>query len=268
MAVREDLRYEVIRLEDVSHEGAKRYSATLLVDRHYARDMLRQIVVEATQSVRNQNYARNEMVTATWGPQPAHVVWLFVACEPEDIRNANWLCRTQWIGDSLADDMRPTSLDADERVSGVGIVWNDEYEARKEVYRAHSSPKGEYLHLTAEIAGQMLAFGEQAATWFRSYEDGKMSEEELSAAIQSDTNRVHDTYLASGDIPFAPEDCKRYDEHLQCLCATVDTMYQLWSEEGAKQRPEPNRRYPMRDTVKRFTEQQDRLAYEEKRLHY
>ncbi len=267
MAVREDPRYEVVRLEDVSHAGARSYSATLLVDRHYARDVLRQMVVDATQSVRNQDYARNEMVTARWGSQPAHVVWLFVACEPEDIRNTNWLCRTQWIDDGLVDNMRPISLNADEQVNGVGIAWNDDYESRKEMHREHSSPKGEYLRLAAEISEQMITFGQQAASWFASYEDSKMSEKELIAAVQSDTDRVRDTYLASGDMPFPPEDCKRYDEHLHGLCAIVDNMYLLWSEKGAELWPEPNRRYLVSDAVKRFIGERDRLAYEAERLH-
>lgn len=93
MTVREKHQYTVMNQQDVSHGGAKRYSATILLDRHYPRAVIKDIVEEVTERLKTSCYYRNDSVKARWGTEPAHVVWLYVAYDPSDIRNVNWVCR-------------------------------------------------------------------------------------------------------------------------------------------------------------------------------
>ena len=49
--VKDGVRYEIPQLQDVSHGGAKRLKAMVLVDPHYDREVLREIIREATRRV-------------------------------------------------------------------------------------------------------------------------------------------------------------------------------------------------------------------------
>lgn len=266
-SVRETARYEVVSLKDVSHAGAKRYKAFVLLDRHYDKEVLREIIVEATKRIRSETYMRNSKVAARWGNSDAQVVWLFIACEPQDIRTANWVCRTSWIDDALEDNMRPLGEDGDDKVEGIEISWNDDYESMRTLYDTHSAPKGEYLQAVKPILQKMRDASERAAAAFDAFTHGRLSGSKLIERMQAERGPVAELYRASGNVPFPPEDCRDYNERFHCLCAVVDDMFLLYSEDGLKTWPSKNRQVLMRDAVERFHEDLRGLEAEEQKLH-
>lgn len=71
MEVREKARYKIIRLEDISHAVAKRYSAKIILDRHYPKEVVKTIIQEVTEKLKCTNYYRSELVKERWGKTPA-----------------------------------------------------------------------------------------------------------------------------------------------------------------------------------------------------
>ena len=88
--VREDAKWEILKLRDLSHGFAKRLAATVLTDRHYPQDVVRNIIAEVLNDIRTDPYVRNRLVHARWGETPAHVVWIDIAFDIEDINRCNW----------------------------------------------------------------------------------------------------------------------------------------------------------------------------------
>ena len=53
---KEKYRFTITQQKDVSHGGAKRYSAVILTDRYYQKDLLRKIISDATKKLKYSNY--------------------------------------------------------------------------------------------------------------------------------------------------------------------------------------------------------------------
>ena len=267
MEVREKIRYTIVRQKDVSHAGAKRYSATILLDRHYPKDVIRTIIQGATEELKYSNYYRNERVKARWGKIPAHVVWLFIAYDLDDIRNANWSCRTCWISQTLPEDMRPTGLNWNEKLEDIEVLWNDKYKSWKNFFESHSGTKEEVLEATHPILREMISLAKQGINCFEEYIRGDISENKFILKIKKIEPRITELYHQSSNIPMPPEDCKDYDQACQNIFATITNMFLCYDKRGLEIWSKKNRIYLTQDAIKRFHDEWERIELEENKIH-
>lgn len=267
MEVREKFRYTISSQKDISHGGAKRYSAIVLSDRHYPKDVLRTIIEQSTEKLKNSNYYRNERSKARWGKIPAHVVWLYLAYDSEDINNSNWVCRTCWIDPSLPENMRPVGLKGNETIGDIEILWNDDYKAHKNFLESYSGTKEQVLEFITPILKDMINLAREGVRWFEEYKCGKIPEEELILIFQKLGPRVSELYDVSGNTPMPPDDCEDYDQACQDLFATIDDVFLYYSERGLQTWPKSNREWLMQDTIKRFIDDLKRVEFEESKIH-
>lgn len=265
--INEDPRYEIHRLRDVSHAGAKRYSATILVNRHYSREILREIIKTATDEVRGSNYYQNEKVEARWAETPAHVVWLDVAFDLEDLRRANWVCQSEWIDPDLDPSMRPSVMQGDERIGDIEVAWNKNYEFMKDLVRSFSASKGEVLAKLRPVLKRMLELGDVAVDLFSSYRQGDLSNAAFSRRMEEFQTEVNELYLRSGNLPMPPDDVKDYDEVCHSLFGHVDNLYLPFSELGRDTWNTAQRDGLLYGTIKRYVKDKARLQYEDEKMH-
>jgi hypothetical protein len=267
MEVREKIRYRIVNQRDVSHAGAKRYSGTILLDRHYTKDLIRTIVQKATEELKSSNYYRNDRVKARWGNTLAHVVWLFIAYDLEDIQNANWICRTYWIDPSLPESMRPLGLNGNEKLEDIEVFWNDDYKSHKNFLESLFGTKEEVLESIQPILNEMVELAKQAIEHFKEYRCRNISEEELISKMQKTEPTVTELYLQSGNIPMPPEDCKDYGQACQNIFATIHDMFLYYSKRGLETWPKSNRDWLMQGTIERFYDDWKRIELEESKIH-
>lgn len=267
MEVREKARYTIVKQRDSSHPGAKRYSATILLDRHYTRGVIRTIIREATEKLKYSNYYRNERVKARWGKTPAHVIWLFIASDSEDIQNVNWICRTSWIDQSLPEHMRPIGLSGNEKQGDIEILWNDEYGPYKEFFESLSGTKEQVLDAIKPILEEMVTLANRAITHFEEYRRGELSESEFISKMQEIEPKVTELSLKSGNIPEPPLDCKDYSQACQNIFGTIYDMFHYYSERGLETWSKQNRDFLMQDSIKKFYNDLKRIKFEESKSH-
>ncbi len=264
--VREGMRYSVLKLRDVSHGGAKRYAATILLDRHYPRDVVREAIQEATHALRHQNYYRNEHTRSRWDETPAHVVWLFIAHDLEDVGTANWVCRSMWVDSSLPGPFHPLPLRADEWLDDIAVAWNDQYRVLKRLYAENRGTKQQVVEGLQAILEPMVRSAKRAIDLFGQYSDGRMSEEDFVSAMQKMEPQVRELYLESGRIPLPPQDCGDYEQACQVVFAIIDNVFLFYSERGLRTWPKENRDWLMQDAVKRLRGEMKRVEFEEGKL--
>ena len=267
MEVREKVKYTRYRQQDVSHFGAKRYSEIVLLDRHYSRELIRTIIEEETDKLKGSNYYRNERFKARWGKTPTHVVWLFIACDREDIRVANWVCRTCWISSSLPPEMRPMALKGNERMGEIDILWNDGYRSIKEAYENHFGTKEEVLSSVQKILKGMVYSAKQAIKCFEEYKSGSISERDFISKMQEMEPNVRKLYHESGNIPHPPLDLEDYDDACQNIFATIDNMFLYYSESGLEKWPRKNRDWLMQDSIESYYGELKVIEVEEKKIN-
>jgi len=267
MRVHGGLEYEVASLKDASWAGARRLSAKVLVNSNYSREALREIIRDATAKVARSGYHWNKLVVEHWQGRRAQVVWLFLATDAQDLRNYNWVARTEWVDSRLEPDARPMSLDADEHVDDIGVAWNEGHDEMRAVHRGLTAGKGELLERLEPLVDRATAIGQEICQAFDKFQAGALGERDLEARLREATPEVDAIVLAHGNLPFPPEDAKDYDARAESLMNWLSNMTLYYSDRGLELWLEPNRAALMQDTVRDFRRDLDRLAFEREKLH-
>lgn len=267
ISVRDDLQYEIVELKDVSHAGARRLSAKLIVNRQYSRDVLREILRSATKAVTDSAYCRNDRVAKRWSGHPANVVWLYLATDLQDLRNCNWIVRSEWIDQSLDPRMRPLPLKGSETLDGIAVMWNESYDSMRGFYGQNTAGKGDYLALLEPLLERARTVGMEICSRFDQLDTGTITEDDMIAYMRQVSAEVNAISSDSGNLPFPPSDARDYDSRAQSLFGWLWNMDLYYSERGLETWPEKNRTSMMRSTVQDFRSDLDRLAFEREKLH-
>ena len=267
VSIREELRYDISRLQDVSHSGAKRYSATLSIDRHYSRDVIREIVLDAVPKIRESTYHRSDLVESLWGTSQAHVVWLFLAGGPEDIRQANWLCRAQWIDPKLNRDLRPVRLGGDETLGDIDLAWNPLYESHGSFYRDKTGTKGQVVRALTSLLREAVHLNSEARIILSELEQGRIDEDEFSKRMIKLGPTIEGVYSRSGEIPLPPDDVKDFDTVAQSLFAVTHNLFLFFSEGASEQWDHDTRVSLTRSALNDFARQYTKAEFELERVH-
>lgn len=266
--VRENYKYEILSLRDVSHAGAKRYSAVVLIDPHYGREIVRAVISEATEELKNENYFRNEMVESNWNEKSAHVVWLFLAGAAEDVRHANWLARTQWISSELEEQWRPIKLDGDEESAGIAIKWNSMYESMRDFHSSHSASKGDALKLLEPLINKAIKYGFKAEKLINRFDSGEIGQPAIERELIDRGLKVQQIYQKAGNLPYPPADLQDYDNVCQGLFADIDNIYLPFTELGRKRWPTFDQRIQLsRSYIGAFRKDFERWNFERGKIH-
>lgn len=266
--VRENYKYEVLSLRDVSHAGAKRYSAVVLLDPHYGREIVRAVIAEITEELKDANYHRNEMVESHLNGTPADVVWLFLASAAEDVRYTNWLARTQWISPQLEEQWRPTKLDGDEESVGISIKWNTMYEGMKDFHSSHTASKGDALRRLEPLIYEAIEYGLEGEKLIQRFDASEISQPAIESELTNKGLKVQQIYQKSGDLPFPPANLQDYDQACQRLFADIDNIYQPFTELGRKTWPTFDQQIQLsRSYIGTFRKDLERWNFEKEKIH-
>ena len=265
--VREDAHWEVFKLKDVSHGLAKRLSATILTDKHYPEDVLRTIVVEAFQKARTDPYLRNEMVHARWGNTPAHVVWIDIAFDIEDINRCNWVCMACWIDPDLDERFRPTWNDCDDVYDGIMIDWNSNYHAMKRLYSEYTGSKHEVIQRVEGILKKVHPILELLDQAFTAFRQGAKTEESLKELVQKHWENADNLYSEAGNCPLAPPECVDYRQQFQNIMASFHNLFLYYtSDVFLNERTTANHAWLFDRSLTDLKSDLQRLDYEREKL--
>ena len=268
MKVREEPQVTILSQRDVSHGGAKRYSVNVLLDKHYPRDVIRSVIAQINREIRESQYYRSDRVKSHFGKRLADVVWLHIATDLEDVRNANWVCQTAWIDPDLTESMRPHAFQSDESLDGIAIKWNENHEMYRQLFAsAHRARKEDVVDPNLRIKGELEKLAAVAMSGFAAYERGEMTEAELAERLQELEPRATQLYLESGNIPYGPPDCHDFAQRCQELFGTIHDMFLYYSERGMATWETKNRDFLMRQTMKRYEDDLRNVEYEERKMH-
>jgi len=255
-------KYTFLSFEDVSHGLAKRYSANLLVNGLISKPKVKQIVKEVTANLRGREYYRDEHVKVRWAGTPAHVVWLFVYASIDDSVNANWICRTQCISETLAPKFAPLKLSGNEAIDQIVIDWNDTYLQKAKMYQAFTIKKEKYLDEMVPIKKRTKDIVAKAIELTEEQETGQLAYDYYVSQIKIIEPTLTKLYFASGDIGLPPVECKDLDQAFQGMMAFAHNIVLPFSEGGLAMWPKKNRKYLVRDAIKGYLRDFERLKFE------
>lgn len=265
--VPEEVHYSIVKHEDSSSVFAKSYAATVIVDKHYTKDTIKNIILEVKEQLKQSNYYRTAEMKAYWKKRPAHVVRLYIAHDQEDRKNYNWVCQAIWIDDKLPESDRPSVGSYDEIFEKIKIQWNSNYNDHRELWLKKTGTKEQFMDTAIPIIDKMTANSESAIEIFQKYKKGQLNEKKLLKEITKFSNKIGHLYSEAGnEIPLPPEDCKMLYYVCNQLFANSHNIYLYYSESGLNTWDRKTRDWFMEKTIERHEEMMLELKIERKRV--
>lgn len=256
------IRYDLLKQEDISHAGAKRYSAQILIDSKYTKDEVKSVIEEVTESLINSNYYKNEKLKSHFSNKKADVVWLFIANRLSDVSNANWICRTSWINSDLIETMRPIDMRGNDSVGEIKIEWNDKYEELSEFYDGFLTTKDKFLTQHDNLISRNKEVIEPLIDLFNK-EIGMKGDFKSVIKYAADYKEAIDTiYGEANNMPFAPHDCKELDKLTQSFFAHSHNLFLYYSKKGLETWQEENRTFLMKQDIIQINDLNDKIRVE------
>ena len=220
--------YEVLRLEDVSHSGAKRYSANILVDEHYPRAALREVIKQAVWELRGGDYYRSAQVEAHFGPRDADVVFLYVYARQSDIQLGNWVCRALWISPDLPEKNRPTGWEGQDRLHGIVLDWNRDAATTRSLFEPET--KQAWVKRVEGLLPDMQLVVEKTHSLLEARHAERMSGTEFERVMQDLEREASAISQRASGEKFAPLECHQADTQLQQLAAAFHNIFVPFAE--------------------------------------
>ena len=224
--------YDVHQLQDVSHFGAKRYSAVVMVDRHGSRCYFRHVIRQCLQEIREEEYHADEHMKRFWAGKKAHVVWLYLAGTLEDVRNYNWLASAQRVDPALDPTMRPFSPKGDDNQDGAAITWNTQHYVMQEYFRSNTGEKGPLLNELRNIVSASRKLAIRANQALDAVNNDTTTSDQCEQLLQNLTHSIDNVTARAGKLPFPPEDLKHLDPAVQRLSSHLGNIAVPYSISG------------------------------------
>ena len=217
--------YTRLKLDDISHGMTKRYRAHVLVRHPVTRLRLEAVVRRATSDIRNETFHRTDNLSERFQDKDADVVCLFVAGDLVDAKNANWLCRSDWVNPLLAPDARPHPIGGVDLGDGLEVVWNTDYSHMGRFLKTLETDKQTFL----DQVRQLVAETERLVT--QTFGSGDKCIVDNATARQA-ADAMRRIFLASSDIGLAPYECRDVAERFQDVMTFADNAFMAVDPEG------------------------------------
>jgi len=264
MKAKENLKYEIINLEDVSNSLAKRYKAHVLVDRHYTKELIRKIISMANEKVKNDTFGPK--AAKFWEESSAHVVNLYFAQDQMDIHHANWICRTSWIDPELDEDERPIVIDGDEKIEDINVYWESNYKSFRMVYELNSVTKGQYLDFCLPLLDEIIRLGNEMRNYFEDYKTDKITEEVFLKKVKHYSEKTDKLSFRWGSGASAPSDCLDFENISSAIFVSVDEMAIFCSDRDRTVWPSESRDSMIEVYIDEFQRAKVKLNIEKEKL--
>lgn len=214
--------FTVLSLKDTSNSSAKRYSASILARFPLSRLRVEAILRKAVTDIQKESYHRTDFLADLFRGRGADVISLYVAGNPIDVDNANWVCRAMWVNESLAPDARPYSIGGIDLGEGLEVVWNSNYADMDQFYSSLQINKQDFLTAANAFTTQVEAIV-QELFGAENYFDSKkgFSPEFLIAKAGSIRTLFHE----SGNVGLPPFDCREVAARFQDVMALANNAF-------------------------------------------
>lgn len=254
--------YTILSLQDVSHAGAKRYSADVLLSKEYTKSDISRIAREITVELKTREYYRNGQVKQHWKGKKAQVIWLFLYLSLDDVSSANWICRTQWISKDLLPEFSPVRLDGECLDDEIIADWNKNYREFAAFLDSHKVTKEDYLDGIEITLNAIKIIVEQAIELTSNLNQSQTSEDQYLACMSQLEPDAEKLYLRATSIGSAPAECSDVSQRFQCVMAMAHNIFLPFSERGLEIWESSNRNYLVNQAIKDYQKDLLRLEFE------
>jgi len=247
--------YTRLKLDDTSNGMTKRYAAHLLVRHPVTRLRLEAVVRRATTEIRRETFHRTARLGERFRDHEADVVSLYLAADPTDAPNANWLCRTMWVNPKLGGNSRPRSIGGIDLGEGLEVIWNSDYGDTSRFLKTLEIDKQSFL----DDVQRFVAETERLVTMI--FSTGNKCILDAATARQA-VESMRRLYLDSTNIGLAPFECRDVAERFQDVMTFAENAFDAADPAMRNGNPDTANDYLLELALRDCRKHLERLRYE------
>ncbi len=225
-------RYTLVKTEDVSHAGAKRYAFRVVLNgpAPATKADIAAIVRQVTREGKRRRYHRNSLAQQHWGHSDAHVVWGFIYLTTEDEKRDLPICRSLWIHESLPENARPARFKGENVGDSIIVEWDSNNAFFSQLFAKEAVTKEEYLSRVHSPLHELKERFTTVQGHLHQLSRSEMTESEFLARTHKSRERIDKIDLQIGRLPIAPFECIEVDAVLKEFVAFVSNIALYYSE--------------------------------------
>lgn len=259
--------YTTLSFQDVSHAGAKRYSANILLSKDYVKPDIVEVTRKITAELKAREYYRNNQVKLHWEGKEAQVVWLFLYLSLDDVSSANWICRTQWISKELPPELPHIKLDGEHIDDEIVIDWNKSYEELSTILDSYKITKEAYLDAMNCILSSTKPIIDQTIELTAIFNQKQLVEANYLDCMSQLEPKIEELYLQATRIGSAPTECSDLSQRFRGVMTIAYNIVSPFSEKGLEVWESSNRNYLVGQAIKDYQKELLRLEFELEKIH-
>jgi len=226
-----DRPYSLLQLDDVSHATAKRYSAHIMLNSDFPKHYVQSLASEITKQVALETWMRSPQLESRFKGHPADVVWLFMCRTVDDSKQANWLCRTQWISPNLEERFRPIPIASDVSAGEIGIVWSDTRGTMERFALERELSKGETVSAITQTIQQVDQHLASNRSNIESFIDNPSRSHSAIPQLRKEATIARELYFKGGGIGIPLLELSDLMTALDSVLASYENIFMLFSED-------------------------------------
>ena len=242
--------YTLLETKDQSHGTAKRYSFKAVLNGTLSKAEVAAVVRQLTSVGAKRSYHHNHLAESRWGDSDAHVVWTFVYPTIEDLDRDNYICRSQWISDELAQVSKPTAMRGENIGDGIIVDWNKSYTESAEFWKSIEVTKEDYLSRAIPLAEELISLSEIVAIELAKMSQNETPESTFLARTKQKLGRISEIDGEIAHLPLGPVECKDVRQKLLDIACYADNIALFYSDTGLEKWDEGSRLYLSNDNSK------------------
>ena len=254
--------YTLVKTEDVSHAGAKRYSFRVVLNGPNNKAEIAAIVRQVTREGRSRRYHRNRQSQQKWGNSDAQVVWGFIYSSVEDEKQNLSVCRSQWIDDDLPEKFCPSRFKGENVGDNILVEWDSHNVSLSQYLAKQAATKEEYLSLVYPLLQELKERFATVRKMLKQLSCSEITESKFLSKTYRAREHINNIDLQIGRLPIAPFECIDMDDVLKSSVSFVSNIALIYSEDDLERRNTHQRLFLSRNQAKYAEEFLQKLAYE------
>ena len=218
--------YTIFKEDDVSRPGARHISINAVVNQSHkplSKAKISAIVHSILNKGKGSSYYRDNLLKTVLQGRAVDVVFGFIYLREIDRESASWICKFEWVSDSLESTFRPSSRHAEPHGDGLTIEWQKNPELA-DYFDSIRVTKSEFLNGVDEILNVLPAIEERVDGILAGIVDAP-DFSDVCSAFESQR------YKRSS----CPQECHRLNQAICELEAIVGNIGLWWSWRDIKE---------------------------------
>lgn len=181
--------------------------------------------------------------------------------------NHNYICRTTWVDDTQDKEYWYKKMKNSFFINDMYIEIFPNYKLTKCLMECNTE-KNEIVNMTKECTANLISAAEKYKTLFYEFENNSFPEDYFITSVHQINIMISKWFLKQSNLPIAPTELHDWVEINYTISSIIYDLSLFYNKENINNWTSENRRWLVRNTIKKYERELELLKESEKNLNY